>query len=398
MSYGVFQEYYTTSWPLSHGTPGATGVIGTTFNGVIYLSMPILFSLFTRRYAHKRRTASLCGALLSCISILLSSYSTAPWHLIATQGVLTASGSVLIYSPITLSLGEWFHTKNRALAYGIVLSSKNIVGSVCPFLFRGLLDRYSFVTALRIWMGIVAATTIPAIFMVPTPAFAVSAERRRGRRLPWHFIKHPTIHVYALAIVLQSCGYALPQTYLNQYAHDVVMLSSASATLMLTLFNVPGIVSSSFFGYLSDKKRFSLSATTVTTISAVSSGLAAFLLWGLAARGSVVLLVLFSLIFGFFAGGYSATWGGIIDELEREAARNNEAIDAGFCYGLLNGARGVGYVTGGLAGLPLLNAGSSTVLGRSGYSTAYGPLILFTGLTSVFGAFGLLAKVGRLLL
>jgi len=396
MSYGVFQEYYTTHWPLN-GNPGSTGVIGTTFNGVIYLSMPVLFSLFTRKWAHKRQMASFAGVLLSCISVLLSSYSTQVWHLIATQGVMAAFGSVLVYSPITLSLGEWYHTKNRALAYGIVLSSKNIVGSVCPFLFRGLLDHFSFPNALRIWMGIVAITTLPAILMVPPHPSAISAERRHARRLPWHFLKHRTIHVYSFAIVLQSCGYGIPQTYINQYAHEIVMLSQTSTTLMLTLFNTPGIVSSSFFGYLSDKKRFSLSATTVTTISAISSALAAFLLWGLAGKGSTALLVLFSVIFGFFAGGYSATWGGVIDELEREAAQNNEAIDAGFCYGLLNGARGVGYVTGGLAGLPLLNAGSSTVLGKFGYSTVYGPLILFTGLTSVFGAFSLFAKIGKLL-
>ncbi|GAB7338374.1 hypothetical protein MBLNU457_4674t1 [Dothideomycetes sp. NU457] len=378
MSYGVFQEYYNTHWPLS-GKPGATGVIGTTFNGVIYLLMPVLFSLFTRRWAHRRQRASLCGAMLSCASILLSSYSTQVWHLIATQGVMAALG------------------KNRALAYGIVLSSKNVVGSVCPFLFRGLLDHLSFQNAIRVWMGIVALTTLPAILMVPPHPSAITAERRRERRLPWQFLRHQTIHIYNIAIVLQSCGYGIPQTYINQYGHEVVKLSQTSTTLMLTLFNIPGIVSSSFFGYLSNKKRFSLSVTTVTSISAVSAALAAFILWGLAVRRSIALLVLFSIIFGFFAGGYSATWGGIIDELEREAARNNEAIDAGFCYGLLNGARGIGYVTGGLAGLPLLNAGSSTVVGRFGYSTTYGPLILFTGLTSVFGAFGMFAKISRLL-
>jgi len=100
---------------------------------------------------------------------------------------------------------------------------------------------------------------------------------------------------------------------------------------------------------------------------------------------------MFAVTFGFFAGGYSATWGGVINELEREAAESNEAIDTGMVYGLLNGVRGIGYVSGGLAGVPLLKAGSAGS-GRFGYGTTYGPLIIFTGLSSVFGGWGLLWK------
>jgi hypothetical protein len=105
----------------------------------------------------------------------------------------------------------------------------------------------------------------------------------------------------------------------------------------------------------------------------------------------MTLLVLFSITFGFFASGYSATWGGVISELEREAAHRNEAIDPGLLYGLLNGARGVGYVSGGLAGVPLLKAG--TIGGNFAYGTTYGSLIIFTGLSSIFGGWGLLWKL-----
>lgn len=175
MSYGVFQEYYSSNWTLE-GDQAATGVIGTTSNGVMYLSMPFLFALFTKRWARKRQTAAVCGAVLACISFLLSSFSTNVWHLIATQGVMAALGCALIYSPATLSLGEWFNTSNRALAYGVVLSCKNIVGSVCPFLIRALLDRYSFRVALRIWMAIAAGTSILGSFLTNCTAKFTVAE------------------------------------------------------------------------------------------------------------------------------------------------------------------------------------------------------------------------------
>lgn len=396
MSYGVFQEYYSGSWNLQ-GSQDVTGIIGTTSNGVMYLSMPFLFALFTRRWARKRQTAALCGAALTCISFLLSSFSTHVWHLVTTQGVMAALGCSLIYSPTTLSLGEWYSSGNRAMAYGITLSCKNIVGSACPFLLRVLLDHYGFRTTLRIWAAVAAGSSIFSIFLIPTQPSSTSSNALRTRKIPWQFLKHQTFYIYSIAIILQSSGYGIPQTYLNTYAHEVTLLSQTSATLLLTLFNIPGIISSSVFGYLSDNKRFSLSTTTVTSISAVSSALSALLLWGLTSQGSTALLVLFSITFGFFAGGYSATWGGIINELEREAAQRNEAVDPGMVYGLLNGTRGIGYVSGGIAGVPLLRAGSRSSVGSFGYGTAYGPLIIFTGLSSAFGGWGLLWKWKQLL-
>ncbi|KAK3319566.1 major facilitator superfamily domain-containing protein, partial [Cercophora scortea] len=393
MCYGVFQEHYSANWTLAGGRE-VTGIIGTTSNGVIYLSMPFLFALFTKRLAHWRQTAALCGAALACLSFILSSFSTHVWHLVATQGVLSALGCALVYSPTTLSLGEWFDSRNRAVAYGVVLSCKNIVGSACPFLIRVMLDRYGFRGTMRLWTVVTAAASVAGIMLIPTPPTTLTPSRdvhSRPVRIPWHFLRHQTFYVYAAAIVFQTAGYGIPQTYLNTYASEVTMLSQTSATLLLTLFNIPGILSSSFFGYLSGNKRFPLSATAVTAISAAGSALAAFLFWGLTSRGSMALLVLFSITFGFFAGGYSATWGGVVNELESEAAGRNEAIDTGVVYGLLNGARGVGYVGGGLVGVPLLRAGEGgEVMKGFGYGTAYGPLIVFTGLTSVFGGLGLL--------
>ena len=63
MSYGVFQEYYYENWTLQ-GSRAQTGIIGTTQNGVMYLSMPFLFALFTKRWARWRQIAALCGAVV----------------------------------------------------------------------------------------------------------------------------------------------------------------------------------------------------------------------------------------------------------------------------------------------------------------------------------------------
>ncbi|KAJ4522931.1 hypothetical protein HRR83_001438 [Exophiala dermatitidis] len=407
MSYGVFQEYYSTARFLqASSSRSATGVIGTTSNGVIYLSMPFFFAAFSQRYARYRHAVAYCGVGLAFVSFLLSSFSTQVWHLVATQGVLAALGSALVYSPTTLSLGESFTTHNRAVAYGIVFSCKNIVGSACPFLLRFLLDRYGFRTTMRIWTAVITGSSLGAIFLLPVTHAGVlsttttstdedrhgSSTTPRPRHTPWHFLKHQTFYIYSIATIMQSSGYGIPQTYLNSYAQNAGALSQTSGTLLLCLFNIPGILSSSFFGYLSDNKWYPLSATTSTWVSSISSALSVFLLWGLAPRTSMAALTLFSIIFGFFASGYSSTWGGVIKQLEHEAADRNEAIDIGVVYGLLNGARGLGYVSGGLAGVRLLKTGKINGPGLSGYGTEYGPLIIFTGLVSIFGGWSVMWK------
>lgn len=306
MSYGVFQQYYFDSWTLE-GDRNSTGFIGTTANGVMYLSMPFLFALFTRRWAHRRQLAALCGTVLACASFFLSSYSTTVGHLVATQGITSALGCALVYSPLTLSLGEWFTDSNRALAYGIVLSCKNIVGTSCPFLLRALIDAYGFLTTLRAWSAIVGVTSILAIGMIPTPPSKLTVHEIRARKIPWDFLRHRSIYFYSIAIIFQSSSYGIPQTYLSTYARDVILLSQTSGTLMLALFNAPGIIASSFFGWLSDNRRLTLSAQTVSATPPLVCAVVTFLFWGLTIRGGIGLLVAYSVTFGFFAGGYSAT-------------------------------------------------------------------------------------------
>ncbi|KAL4967449.1 major facilitator superfamily domain-containing protein [Aspergillus stella-maris] len=463
MSYGIFQEYYTTTTtsptqpPQFTGDPSITGVIGTTSNGVMYLSMPLLFALFTRRWAHHRTMAAILGTAIACTSFLLSSYSSAIWHLLVTQGVTSALGCALVYSPTTLSLGEWFSDSgtgtgtgstssggragggiwryaNRAVAYGIVLSTKNIVGTSCPFLIRHLLNNHGFKTTMQIWTGIVGATSLVSIFLIPTHpsrlALARASTRERGqgreierRSIPWSFLHHPTIYLYATAIIFQSSGYGIPQTYLSTYARDIAHLPQTSGTMLLAVFNAPGIIASSFFAWLSDNPRIRLRSQTTASIPPVVCAVVTFLFWGLTfsqsqdttigygsgSQESTALLVLYSLTFGFFSGGYSGTWGGMLSHLEHEAAEHNEAIDSGMVYGLLNGVRGVGYAGGGFAGVKLLSLGGLLVSrmgsgsgggagwgaagsGRFGLGSSYGPLIVFTGVASLLGGWVVLYR------
>jgi MFS family permease len=236
MTYGIFQEYYIEHWAFK-GSQNTVGVIGTTYNGVMYLSMPIFFAIFVRRWAQYRRVAAFSGIIISCASFLVCSFSTDVWHLVLAQGVLAAIGGALIYTPTTLSLGEHYTANNRAVAYGITLSCKNITGTACPFLMQVLLDRFGFRPTMWIWTGIVAVTSLIAVALMPMIPSTHSGDiLQRPRKIPWDFLHHKTFYIYSIAIVLQSSGYGIPQTYLNSYAHEVASLSISTATLLITLY------------------------------------------------------------------------------------------------------------------------------------------------------------------
>jgi MFS family permease len=116
-SFGVFQSYYTTHLPFSDHAHSIV-VVGTCSTGVMYLFAP--FSLYAlEAWPSIRRRTSIFGLILTVTTLIASSFSTAVWHLILTQGVLYAIGGSLLYAPTVFYLDEWFIQK-KGLAFGIM--------------------------------------------------------------------------------------------------------------------------------------------------------------------------------------------------------------------------------------------------------------------------------------
>ncbi|KAK5111998.1 hypothetical protein LTR62_004532 [Meristemomyces frigidus] len=384
MTFGIFQSAYDGQ----HKLGGSTGVIGTTTNGVMYLSMPVLSTLLEKEnWAPWQRTIAIIGAALSAVSFLASSWCTDVGQYILLQGVLAALGNAMMYTPTTLWLDAWFRGGNRATAYSVAFSIKNIVGTGTPFLMFAMLQSLGISQTLRIWAAAVFVLGLAGVALMPVPPAAAS---RRHRSIPWSFLRHQTFYIYAIANLVFSCGYGLPQTYLSAYATRYLHLPAAESTAMIALFNAPGILSTIGFGLLSDKLH--VSSSTNTMISAAGSAICVFLLWGLKSNTITGLLISFAIGFGFFASAYSSTWGGWINDMEKEAADHNEAINSGMVYGFMNGARGLGYIAGGLSGVGLLNFGALSSSKEWAFGTQYGALILFTGISSAVGGWSVLWK------
>ncbi|KAL2873672.1 hypothetical protein SGCOL_011155 [Colletotrichum sp. CLE4] len=204
------------------------------------------------------------------------------------------------------------------------------------------------------------------------------------RRINLNFIHLPSFWMLQLGNVFQSLGYFLPYTYLSTYAVQQLHVSTTVATTLLVLINITSIPGGIVMGSLGDHLR----VTTVILISTIGSALAVFLFWGVSSQ--TALLAVFSITYGFFAGGFSSTWSGVLSELKAESP----AVDTGFIFGLLAGGRGVGNVISGPLSVALLTDDGWMNDGKSwGYNGQYGGIILFTGFTVMLGGWGALGRV-----
>lgn len=384
LSFGVFQEYYTTSpdSPFRNTSPGTVATVGTTLNGVMYLMMPLTFTLLSR-YPRLRPYTGPLGLVITVSSLIMSSFATMAWQLIASQGVLCALGSGLLFSPTTLYLDEWFIAR-KGMAYGTIWAGKSAGGVVCPFIMSVLLSRFGPRTTLLAWSIALFMITSPLLFFLK-PRVPLSRSST-SRSLYWGFLKHPTFWMMQIGNVIQSLGYLLPSTYLSSYAHTLG-LPSITGAVLLAVFSLASVPGGVVIGSLCDR----LKPTTVILISSLGSTFAVFLFWGLSS--SLALLMVFSITYGFFAGGFSSTYSGVLHEMRRE----DGSVHTGLVMGLLLGGRGVGFVVGGPVSGGLLKE-TFGGLGNMGYRTEYGPVIIATGVTAVFGGWGWMWKTYRGLL
>lgn len=407
LAFGIFQEHYTTHPSiLGPNSPGTIASIGTSQTGILYLMMPITFTLLTK-YPHLRHWFLWLGLLLTTGCLTASSFATSAGWLIATQGVFHAIGCGLLFSPTSLYLDEWFSAR-KGLAYGAMWSGKSGAGAGMPFLTSALLNRYGVGTTLRAYAVASAVLTIPPLFLMrdrpdtSTPSATTTAatdsnsetntpsssptRSRPAGTVSFAFARHPTFWILQFGNILQSMGYLMPSTYLASYA-NALGFPSITGPVFLALISLASVPGSLLIGLLNDT---GLAATTVILISSLGSALPVFLLWGLGGH-QVAVLVVFTLLYGFFAGGFSSTWSGI----QRELRSTDGAVDTGLVFGMLLGGRGLGFVLSGPVGGALLEVNRLKAQDFSGYATQYGPMIIYTGFTATLGAWGWFWTMGK---
>lgn len=214
------------------------------------------------------------------------------------------------------------------------------------------------------------ASTAP-LYLFLKPRLPVS-QTTSHRAFDFSFLTNKTFLILQLGNILEGFGYFVPSIYLPTYAKSLGASNSVSA-LTLILINIAAVVGCVGMGWIVDRWHI----TTCILVSTVGTTLSVFFLWGFSTQLS--LLMLFCVMYGFFAGSYSTTYPGIM----KAVSKSHQTADSTMVFAVLAAGRGIGNVACGPVSEALIHAGE---VGKEGlYSTHYGPLVLFTGISAALG-------------
>lgn len=252
-------------------------------------------------------------------------------------------------------------------------------GLIVPFLLNALLEKYGFRTTLRIWAATILILSSPLLYFIRPrlPISAVSQSPRYGL----NFLKTFSFWLLQAGLIIESLGYFLPSVYLPTFARSL-NLSPAIGSLLVALLNGAAVFATIIFGMLCD--RFHV--TTVILLSTIGATISVFLFWGLST--ALPLLIVFSILYGFFAGGFVSTFSGVIKMVKRQ----DQSADVGMMLGVISAGRGIGSVVSGPLSEALLKGGRWKGEAALGYGSGYGGLIVFTGVTAAVGGVSFLGK------
>ncbi|KAG7424641.1 Leporins efflux protein lepC [Fusarium oxysporum f. sp. raphani] len=384
VSFGIFQEYYSRPGsPISTASSGTIATIGALQQGVMYLMMPFAFLILTR-YPRLRHLCGPLGLAVTVASLTASAFVNTIAGLIATQGALYSIGCGLLFCPISHYMNEWF-VERKGMALGVMWAGKSGTGIAMPFVFDALLHRIGLRATLLAWAGASAAMTLPTLVFIK-PRIPLHTQVQ-VQPLSFRFLRHTSFWMMQAGVIIQSLGYLMPSTYLASYA-STIGLPSITGPILLALFSVASVPGGIVHGMLGDK----FSATKAVTIASIGSALPIWLLWGLSL--DLANLVVFVIVYGFFAGGFSSTWSNMSTDIQKD----DSAADSALIFGMLMGGRGIGFVTAGPLSGALLQAKAHLSSEALGYATQYGPMIICTGVTAVFGAWAPMWKGMRVAL
>ncbi|KAI0434320.1 major facilitator superfamily domain-containing protein [Xylaria sp. FL1042] len=381
-AFGVFQDYYNSHEPFA-GQPNIA-VIGTSAMGVMYLASPIIMAV-CRTFGRWTRYFPLLGLLIMALALALSSLATTTTHLIISQGIFYGLGGGFTYCPCIVYLDEWF-VKKKGLAYGIMWSGTGLAGVILPLVLQWLLGALGFRNTLRLWAGLLFVLAAPAAFLIK-PRLPPSVTSHVKPFNLW-FLVTPAFLVYQAANIVESMGYFLPGIYLPTFARSTLGAPSLSAATTILLVNVASVFGCVAMGWFIDR----LHVTTCILLSTIGATISVLVIWGLSS--TLGLLYFFCIVYGLFAGSFTSAWPGIMRDIAQEAQNNNKGqVDPNMVFGFLCAGRGVGNVVAGSLSETLIR--SSLWAGEtatSGYTSSFSSVIVFTGVTALFGGVSFIWK------
>ncbi|GAA5853573.1 hypothetical protein JCM8547_002510 [Rhodosporidiobolus lusitaniae] len=410
-SYGLFLEFYQREGLDGHGKDKDSSLlplVGTVSAGFIYLLGPPISLLLNPR-PRWRLPAIRTGTALCVLALLTSSFAKSPWQLLLTQGLLYSIGGSLAYYSTFYYLNEWF-VERKGFANGVCFAGTAAGGLVLPFVLEVLLRKFG---ASRTLQGLAVSTllllgaALPLIKpRLPLPAKHATAEKKQEdptnpeqdeARSTMGSVAHSTaqaddaesvrsaeewpsakklfknggLWVFMVANIAQAFGYFISTLYLPSFGASLGLSTTTSSALLASV-NGASVLSRVTLGILSDKH----SPHALGFYTMLFASTSVFLIWGLAPTSFAPLLV-FSILIGLLAGGWTSLYSAII----KSCVANDPSLTS-HLFSLISLTRGLG----SLLSAPVSSAFLAHRLPSSSAKLAYGVdegrwggLVLFVG-------------------
>ena len=142
---------------------GTVSWVGSLLAGVYLMSGPIVGGLVNKFGC---RPVCICGSVVACVGLCLSTLSPNVPILMLTYGVIGGFGLGLIYLPAVVAVGYYFESK-RALATGISVCGSGVGTFLFAPLATHLLDTYGWKGSNLIFAGLCLNCAIFGALMRP---------------------------------------------------------------------------------------------------------------------------------------------------------------------------------------------------------------------------------------
>jgi MFS family permease len=287
---GTFQTYISTHQLRDY----SSGSIGWIFG--IYACLTFFCGLQIGPVfdAKGPRLLVLAGSVVIMVSIIVLGFCTKYWEFMLVLGVLMGIGTSLIFTPAIAAVGHYFYER-RGEATGIAAMGGSVGGVVFPLVLEALFPKIGWAWATRVialfcLISLGMACILIRSRLPPKPA-------SRENILPdFRIFRDPIFTLTTAGVFLIEWGLFVPVTYISSYAL-AEGFSSTFSYQILAILNAGSAFGRWLPGYIADY----LGRFNTMILASLGCLVTTACLW-LPACGSLALLVVYSVLFGFFSG------------------------------------------------------------------------------------------------
>ena len=293
---GTYQAYLSTHQLRDQNE----STIGWIFGMYAFLSFFLGIQIGPIFDAKGPRWLVLAGSILMLASHLIMGVCTKYYQFMIVIGVLGGTGTSLVFTPAIASIGHYFLQK-RGQATGLAAAGGSMGGIVFPLTLQALFPKIGWAWSTRVCGLINLVLLIVANLLIKSRLPPQKATKENI--LPdFRIFRDPVFALTTAGIFFVEWGLFVPLTYLSSYSlsHGV---STSFSYQIIAILNAGSCFGRYFPGFVADKVgRFNALVATIALC------LVSTLAFWLPANGSIALIVVYALVFGFASGsGISLT-------------------------------------------------------------------------------------------